>query len=120
MTVREQQLPLRPALSEAQFQTWVIGVARWNGWLVQHSRPSREGSGSWSTAITGDVGFPDLVLAHPKHGVLFAELKSETGKTSPGQTIWLEALLEGAECYLWRPSDAVFIARRLRGERGTA
>ena len=113
-------LPLRPNLTEAQFQTWVIGVAQWNGWLVQHSRPAREASGSWSTPITGDVGFPDLVLAHPKYGTIFAELKSEKGYTSPTQTRWLETLRAGSEAYLWRPSDAQFIARRLRGDRGTA
>ena len=110
-------LPLRANLTEAQFQSWVIGVAQWNQWMVQHSRPAREASGSWSTPISGNVGFPDLVLSHKTHGTIFAELKSETGRLSIFQTAWLETLRAGAEAYLWRPSDALFIARRLRGER---
>jgi hypothetical protein len=112
-------LPLRANLTEAQFQTWVIGVARWNRWMVQHSRPAREASGAWSTPITGDPGFPDLVLAHKSFGTIFAELKTETGRVSPPQTAWIESLRLGSEAYVWRPSDAQFIARRLRGERGT-
>lgn len=110
-------LPLRANLTEAQFQSWVIGVARWNGWMVQHTRPAREASGSWSTPITGDIGFPDLVLAHKTHGTIFVELKSETGRISTFQTAWLETLRAGAECYVWRPSDARFITGRLRGDR---
>jgi hypothetical protein len=38
--------------------------------------------------------------------LIFAELKKETGKTSPEQDAWLEALkIAGAEVYVWRPSQ---------------
>lgn len=107
---------LRPELTEAQFQTWVISVARWNGWLVHHTRPAQVGS-RWMTAIEGDAGFPDLVLAHPTRGVIFAELKRQTGRLSKPQEAWNTRLQAGAECYVWRPSDSLYIAQRLRGEQ---
>lgn len=107
---------LRPELTEAQFQTWVISVAQWNGWKVHHTRPARNLSGVWSTPITGDSGFPDLVLAHPTRGVIFAELKRQTGRLSASQTEWITLLHRGAECYVWRPSDSKQIAQRLRGD----
>lgn len=38
--------------------------------------------------------------------LIFAELKKETGKTTPEQDEWLEALrIAGAEVYVWRPSQ---------------
>ena len=106
---------LRPELTEAQFQTWVLAVARWNGWKIQHTRPAQYSSGRWATPIQGDAGFPDLVLAHPTRGVIFAELKRQSGRLSTSQTEWMMLLQGGAEAYVWRPSDSKFIAHRLRG-----
>ena len=62
---------------------------------------------------TGAAGFPDLVLAHKVKGLVFAELKTEKGKTSIAQGHWLAILSPHAECYLWRPSDIDYIAERL-------
>lgn len=106
---------LRPELTEAQFQTWVIAVAKWNGWLVHHTRAAVNTRGTWSTPIQGDAGFPDLVLAHPTRGVLFVELKRQTGRLSTSQTEWIERLHAGAEAYVWRPADSQYITARLRG-----
>ena len=98
---------------EADFQAAVVQMAALFGWLVQHSRPAKVGD-KWMTAITGDVGFPDLVLAHPSKGLVFAELKSATGKLAPAQERWRDALQgAGAEWYLWRPDDLKPIMRRL-------
>ena len=56
------------------------------------------------------AGFPDLVLiktASPDAGrLIFAELKSSSGKVSVAQELWLDMFSEGGqETYLWRPSD---------------
>lgn len=95
--------PRPPALSEADWQRTVIAMARAHGWLVAHFRPGMNQRGRWMTAVAGDgVGFPDLVLAHRRtRRVLFAELKRDTGRVTPEQTEWLEAL--GGE--VWRPAD---------------
>lgn len=50
------------------------------------------------------AGFPDLVIAGNE--VIFAELKTETGKISAAQSEWYNRLRNaGATIYLWRPSD---------------
>ena len=102
-----------PPRSEAAFQIEVVALATTFGWMVSHQRPAKVGD-RWMTAITGDVGFPDLVLAHPTKGVIYAELKSRTGKLAPAQAKWRDALQgAGAEWYLWRPDDLKPIMRRL-------
>ena len=104
-------------MNEAQWQAQVVQLAQTFGWLVQHTRPAKVGD-KWVTPITGNVGFPDLVLAHPERGVLFAELKAERGRLSAGQVEWLTVLKAGgAECYLWRPDDLTAVLKRLRGKR---
>ena len=67
--------------------------------------------GKWIT--TGAPGFPDVVMAHPERGVIFAELKTDKGKTTAAQDAWLRALGPHVECYLWRPSDLDSISTRL-------
>jgi len=112
--------------TETEFLTTVIELAQFAGWKVAHFRPARTKDG-WRTAVAGDVGFPDLVLA--KSGsVIFAELKSQSGRVDTSQKEWLAALTDtdpdvwsgvqvaavasGSEhfpqlfsVYLWRPSD---------------
>ena len=91
-------------MTEADFQRQVIDLARLLGWTVAHFRPARTEQG-WRTPVAADgAGFPDLVLVRDR--VLFVELKSARGRTSPDQDAWIEALTEaGAEVYLWRPDD---------------
>ena len=90
---------------EAELQTNIIQLAKTYGWLVHHDLPAQTGKGAWLTRTQGDAGFPDLVLA--KNGrVLFLELKSEKGKTTPAQDAWMHAT--GA--LLVRPSDLEYIA----------
>jgi hypothetical protein len=103
-------------LSEAEFQETVIEVARLTGWRIYHARPAQVRPGKWVTAFTGDAGFPDLLLAHDTRGVLFAELKTDRGHTSPEQEKWLFTLrAAGAEAHLWRPRDMETILDRLQG-----
>lgn len=80
-------------LSEAECQRRVILVARRAGWLVHHQRPAINKSGKWSSAIQGDVGFPDLVLVHERREILlFVELKRKPAKLSDGQVAWQNAI----------------------------
>jgi hypothetical protein len=105
-------------VSEAAFQQVVIDVARWHGWKVFHPLPAQNAQGRWRTAQAGDTGFPDLVLAHPKRGVIFAELKSAIGKLSDHQQTWLATLKQaGAEVYVWRPADIEQIKAILKESR---
>lgn len=108
--------------SERGFQDAVIEAARLFGWMVMHTRPARTRKG-WVTPITGDPGFPDLVLA--KGGfVIFAELKSRTGRMSADQEEWIKALTvqeEGADhiAVVWRPEDwdRILVTLKLRRVR---
>lgn len=102
---------------EAAFQSQVIQLAHTFGWLVQHTRPAKQGD-RWLTPISGDVGFPDLVLVHPNRGVLFVELKSDTGAVSDAQYKWGRNIRDaGGEWKIWRPKDMDEIQRRL-GHKG--
>ena len=107
--------PNMPRPTEKLFQAQVIQIARMNGWKVFHPASMRGHDGSYRTPLTGDKGFPDLVLAHMTRGVIFVELKSETGRLSPEQKQWATALQKWAAYYVWRPADLDYIAKRLGG-----
>ena len=100
---------------EKILQDKVIHLAKMNGFMVQHSRPVKQADGRWLTAIQGDPGFVDLVLAHRERGVLFLELKSEQGKLTAGQTAWRHNLSPHVEWYLIREQDLPWLAKRLSG-----
>lgn len=96
---------LEHALSEAELQQSVVQMAHLYGWLVHHGRPARTANG-WCTPITGDVGFPDLVLV--REGIIiFCELKSAEGRISTQQKKWLEQLSNNhsVRAVVWRPRD---------------
>lgn len=124
------------AMKEGQLLDALIGergLARMFSWTVAHFRPGKtsrqyvnkqgEIKDVWVTPVQGDgAGFPDLVLVHGQYmqlaaygegkvtipgRTIWAELKSDSGKLSPEQILWLDLLIdtEGAEVYLWRPSD---------------
>ena len=93
--------PRAAAITEADLQLWVLELAQWLGYLRMHQRPMETKSGRWLTPIQGDAGFPDVVLAHKSSGkVLFRELKSQDGKVTKEQLMWLAAT--GGT--IWRPS----------------
>src|SRR3981081_4386953 len=91
----EQERLLR-TIPEASFQIRVIEVAKMYGWLVHHGRPAMRQNGGFSTPIQGGPGFRDLVLAR-RGRVIFAELKTETGKVTQFQERWLGELNEVAQ-----------------------
>jgi hypothetical protein len=98
-------------ISEASFMAQVKALAYPYGWVVHHSQPSMTRTGRYMTM--GSVGFFDLVMAHQDRGLIFAELKTQKGKTTVAQDYWRSSVERHAECYLWRPSDLQFIADRL-------
>lgn len=104
-------------MTEAEFQARVLSEARARGWRAAHFRAARTQSGGWATPVTADAaGFPDLVLAHPRHGVIFAELKTASGRVRPAQRAWLDLLnAAGARAVVWRPGMEREITSALRG-----
>ena len=96
---------LENTLSEADLQQSVVQMAHLYGWLVHHGRPARTTNG-WCTPITGDTGFPDLVLVREGR-IIFCELKSARGRISPQQKRWLKQLSDNylVKAVVWRPRD---------------
>lgn len=82
-------------MTEKDFQEMVCQAAAIYGWRVYHTYDSRRSA----------PGFPDLCLVRGPR-LIFAELKTEKGKTSVYQEAWLRDLRgTAAEVYLWRPGD---------------
>lgn len=105
--------------SETEFLNLVVDYAHIRGWLVHHDRPAMNRHGDYRTALQGDAGFPDLVVA--RHGrVVFAELKSKAGRPTPAQNRWADHLrydlgFESTfDYYLWRPEDWPMIEKLLK------
>jgi hypothetical protein len=113
MTLRiDTAAPKRhPAIeeTEAQFQRKVRQLATLTGWRSYHTRDSRR----------SDPGFPDLVLVNAKQArTIFAELKTQTGRLTEHQKLWLASLADaGQETALWRPADLDDIKQILLGRR---
>lgn len=102
-------------ISETAFSSQVEDLLNIFGWLWCHFRPARTEYG-WRTALSGHQGFPDYIATRPPRLLMF-ELKSEKGKVSELQQIWLDwlgACPESVERYLWRPSQIEEIAKCLR------
>lgn len=101
-----------PDVQEALFQQQVIQIANTCGWDAHHIRPGKYGH-TWKT--DGLSGMPDLILIGQRgQGMIWAELKTRTGKLSPIQEARIGQLLEnGCEVHIWRPADIDKIAKRL-------
>ena len=101
-------------VTEKLFQDKVVQIAKMNGWLTFHPTPHRVGD-TWRS---DGRGFPDLVLAHPERGVIFAELKTDNGRLTHWQLQWGETLRkQNKEYYVWRPHQLQLIATRLGGPK---
>jgi hypothetical protein len=88
-------LELYPKITERQFMGKVEQLAEYCGWWVWHDNDSRRNRAGW----------PDLVLLRPGR-LIFAELKTDTGKLSAEQRRILSMLkMAGQEVYVWRPTD---------------
>ena len=87
-------------ISEKVWQAEVMDMAIRHGWIAYHCFDSRR----------SEPGFPDLVLAHPAHGIIFAELKTNRGKLTDDQEFWLGFLAAAASVrkiatQVWRPGN---------------
>ncbi|GAA1450419.1 VRR-NUC domain-containing protein [Nesterenkonia lacusekhoensis] len=79
---------------EKTFQQQVINLARQLGWWVYHTYRSDRST----------PGFPDLYMAHPEHGILLRELKTEKGRISPAQRDAMAVIEKaGGDVAVWRP-----------------
>ena len=89
-------------MTEKQFQTKIVMVAKANGWIVYHTYDARRSA----------PGFPDLVLVRDR--VLYREIKTNTGRVSVAQKNWGDALTKaGADFAIWRPRDLKSIVKEL-------
>ena len=93
---------------EADWQSQVIDLAHIYGWHHLHVRRSIGKGRRWTTS-TNVTGWPDLFFWHEgQRRTIAAELKSETGRTTPEQLAVLASLCAaGVETFVWRPSDLV-------------
>jgi hypothetical protein len=101
-------------ITEKEFTSQVIQLARLFGWRVSHFRPAQTRHG-WRTAVSGDgAGFPDLVMVRGGR-MIVAELKVGRNKATAEQNRWLDAFraVPGCRVYLWFPCDWPMIERVL-------
>lgn len=92
-------------MTEAEFERQVIEYAELMGWKIYHTRNSK-----------GSVeGYPDLTMVRGQR-LVFAELKTDTGKCSAAQNAWIDDLLlvPGIGAYVWRPAYWLEIERTLK------
>ena len=95
-------------MTEDTLLAHVRALAKQYGYLCYHTYSSKR----------SEPGYPDLCLARPASAtspgrLLFAELKTQTGKVTQEQAIWLDILrhtIPGLEAYTWRPADLPTIA----------
>lgn len=88
--------PAMLTMSERQWQECVLQLAGLRRWKHFHAYSNRRSPSGW----------PDLCLVRGPR-LIFAELKTSTGRVRPEQRVWLDALalVPSAECYVWRPSS---------------
>lgn len=115
------------AASERGFQAQVEYLAQLHGWRVFHAPDNRpiQTRGGRVRKQRVYPGFPDLVLLRPP-AIIFAELKTDTGRLQPAQREWLDELgqvgdaiaslateangqaappLPSVHGFVWRPRD---------------
>ena len=92
---------------ERDFQRSVVEAATALGWQCWHDNDPRRNK----------AGFLDLLLIRER--VVWAELKTETGRLRPAQQVFMCLLRRaGQECYVWRPSQMDEIIAVLTARKG--
>ena len=92
-------------VKEAHFQAALIEAAQLFKWTVWHVSDSRKQAGGTLVGDSRTAGLPDLILAHPTHGVMFWELKSDKGTIRPNQTAALTVLAEAFKAQGTHPDE---------------
>jgi len=116
-------------MNEAQWQGLVFDFMRVYGWRVAHFGAltvTRDGAPRTITPVHADgAGFPDLVAVHDRHeAIVFAELKSESGRVKPNQRAWSDALLAASIesrnvfVFVLRPRDEAWLRVFLQDPHG--
>lgn len=124
-------------LTEAAFQSHVLGLFRFYDWRVYHPPDNRPGGKAGRVQAVAP-GYPDLTAVRGVE-LLFVELKTDGGRLGKGQPEWAAALEQVAdgirdmgeavrdlapddprfdrlpvvEYHLWRPIDWPMIEERL-------
>lgn len=100
--IREETLP--DETPEGVLLGRVRALAKAHGFLTYHTYRSTR----------SETGFPDVVLTNGV-SLIFAELKTNTGKLTPAQGQWLSLLdhTETVETFIWRPMNWADIVTRL-------
>ncbi len=83
-------------MNEKELQDEVVQLATKLNWSHYHTYRSEK----------SDKGFPDLVLVNPNKGgrVIYAEIKSDTGRVTQEQEVWLDMLaMCDQEVYVFYP-----------------
>ena len=103
----------KPDWAEWAFQQEIKDAASKLGWAVHHVSPHMVRPNVYRSDTPG---WPDLTLVH-KHDdrteLIFAELKTNTGRVDERQKQWLSILCGAAETYVWRPRNWNLIVGRL-------
>lgn len=106
MTTAEFNDAVMAEKTEAEYQAWIVRLARANGWLVYHTYNS----------MKSDKGWPDVVLCKPPRLCIW-EVKSAKGKPTPEQEVWVKALKEcGEDAQVVYPCDWRAVEATLSGE----
>lgn len=94
-------------MNEDEMKAGIMSAAWSAGWMIHHDRPAQRADGTWTTAIEGHPGFPDLVLVHRhKPAIVVAELKGDGGRLTRTQSQWLDRLdAAGVYTELWTPEN---------------
>lgn len=101
--------PVKPNLTEKQFQNQVIEIAGYHGFKRVHHETFSMGT---------KPGYPDLTLVNTEYGgVVWLELKGKKGTVSGHQKAWIRDLqLAGQHAYIAFPEDIETVQMILRGD----
>lgn len=94
------------AVSEREWQKTLVVLFETLGYHVNHVFPLQTKHG-WRTGTTAE-GWPDL-MALRREWLIVVEVKSEKGKATDAQLVWLQrfALLPFTRSWILRPSASV-------------
>ena len=92
-------------IPEREFLRQIRDLANVFGWKIYHTHNSKH----------SEKGYPDVTLVRDGD-LIFSELKTNSGRLTPEQTQWIEALgqCRTVEACIWRPSQWDRIVERLR------